>query len=199
MAFIDTLPESQIDEDVRAMYERQQAHYGYVPNYAKVFCYRPEIMGLWASLQAGIKRHMDKRRFELVTFAAAEALRSTLCSLAHGKALTGFFSPEDVRAMARGDVPASLSAAEAEMLAFARKVARDASSVTRTDVQRLKQHGFSDAEIFDIAATAAARAFWTKVIESLGVEPDAPFLDMDVELRNALIVGRPVELARAGA
>ncbi len=28
---------------------RQEAHWGFVPNYAKVFCHRPEIMGLWAA------------------------------------------------------------------------------------------------------------------------------------------------------
>lgn len=193
MAFIETIPTSDIDDDVRAMYERQQAHYGYVPNYAKVFCYRPEVMRLWAQLQSGIKRHMDKRRFELVTFSAAHALRSTLCSLAHGKALTEFFSMEDVQAMARGEAPESLSAAEVAMIAFGRRVARDASSVTSGDVERLKQHGFTDAEIFDIAATAAARAFWTKVIESLGVEADAPFRAMNSEFGKALTVGRPID------
>jgi uncharacterized peroxidase-related enzyme len=193
MAFIDTIPLAESNDDVRAMYERQQAHYGYVPNYAKVFCHRPEVMGLWAQLQAGIRRHMDKRRFELVTFAAANALRSTLCSLAHGKALMEFFSAGDVQAMVRGKTPESLSAAEAAMMSFARRVAQDATAITSGEIARLKQHGFTDAEIFDIAATAAARAFWTKVIEALGVEADAPFRAMDYELRKALTVGRPVD------
>jgi uncharacterized peroxidase-related enzyme len=196
MAFIETLAASDTDDEVRAMYERQQAHYGYLPNYAKVFCYRPELMRLWAQLQSGIKRHMDKRRFELVTFAAAHALRSTLCSLAHGKALTEFFSSEDVQAIARGEVPQSLSDAEAAMVAFGRKVARDASAVTSVDVERLKQHGFSDAEVFDIVATAAGRAFFSKVVESLGVEADPPFRAMNNEFRQALTVGRPLDFLK---
>jgi uncharacterized peroxidase-related enzyme len=198
MPFIDTIPDSDIDDDIRAMYERQRAHWGFVPNYAKVFCHRPEIMALWAQLQAGIKKHMDKRRFELVTFAAATALRSTLCSLAHGKALTEFFSPYDVQAMARGEAPASLSLAEAEMMAFGRQVARDASKVTRDDVNRLKQHGFSDAEIFDISATAAARSFWTKVVESLGVEAEPPFRAMNREFVQAMTVGRALDFGGPG-
>src|SRR5262249_8807512 len=181
------------------MYERQQAHSGYLPNYAKVFCYRPEIMGFWAQLQSGIKRHMDKRRFELVTFAAANTLRSTLCSVAHGKVLTEFFSMADVQAMARGEAPESLSAAEAAMMEFGRQVGRDASAVTAGDIARLKQHGFTDAEIFDIAATAAARAFFTKVLDSLGVEADAPFLTLNREFRDALTVGRPINGADAAA
>jgi len=195
MAFIEVPAETDINDDVRAMYARQQAHWGFVPNYAKVFCHRPEIMALWAQLQAGIKRHMDKRRFELVTFAAAQALRSTLCSLAHGKALTEFFSVADVLAITRGEAPESLSAADAAMLDFARKVARDASSVRAEDVERLRQHGFTDAEVFDIAATAAARAFFTKLVESLGVEAEPSFRAMSKELRDAFVVGRPIDFA----
>ncbi len=192
MAFIDTIPDSEINADVRAMYERQQSFWGFVPNYARVFCYRPEIMGLWAQLQAGIKRNMDKRRFELITFAAAHTLRSTLCSLAHGRALTAFFSMEDVQLMARGASPASLTAAEAAMMTFARKVARGAFAIAPGDVTELKKQGFTDAEVFDIAATVAARAFWTGVIESLGVEPEPPLLELEPEFKRTLACGRPL-------
>jgi len=192
MPFIETTADADIDDEIRAMYARQESHWGFVPNYAKVFCYRPEIMGLWAKLQSGIKQHMDKRRYELVTFAAAHALRSTLCSLAHGKALTEFVTQQDVQAIARGEAPASLSAAEAEMLKFARKVARDASVVTREDVEQLKRHGFSDAEIFDISATVGARAFWTKLIESLGVEAEPTLREMDGEFVRAMTAGRAI-------
>ena len=195
MAFIDILPASSINDEVRAMYARQEAHWGFVPNYAKVFCHRPEIMGLWAQLQIGIKRHMTKRRFELVTFVAATALRSTLCSLAHGKALMEFVPEEDVLAIARGETPVSLSPAEVAMVSFGRKVARDASSVEAADVEELKRLGFTDGEVFDIAATAAARAFWTKLVESLGVEPEPPFRAMSSVLRQTLAVGRPLDFA----
>jgi uncharacterized peroxidase-related enzyme len=199
MAFIDTIPEADGDADVLAMYQRQRAHWGFVPNYAKVFCYRPEIMALWAQLQAGIKRHMDKRRFELITFAAAHTLRSTLCSLAHGKALTEFFTQEDVELMARGASPRSLTDAEAAMMAFARKAARGAYMVTPADVEQLKLHGFTDAEVFDIAAAVGARAFWTGVIEALGVEPEPPFLELEDEFRKALTVGRQFGAVRLQA
>jgi uncharacterized peroxidase-related enzyme len=192
VAYIETIQAADAEGELREMYERQEQHYGYLPNYATVFCYRPEIMGLWSRLQSGIKRHMDKRRFELVTFAAANALRSTLCSLAHGKLLTEFFSEADVQAMVGGKAPESLSAAEAAMMDFGRQVARDASAITAGDIERLEQHGFTAAEIFDIAATAAARAFFTKVIDALGVEADPPFRAMSPEFREALTVGRSI-------
>jgi uncharacterized peroxidase-related enzyme len=193
MAFIDTISASWVTGEAFAMYDRQQKHYGYVPNYATVFSHRPEIMRRWAELLSAIKRPMSKRRFELATFVAAHELRSTLCTLAHGKALLAFFSAEDVMAMARGKIPVSLSGAEAALMRFARAVARDASAITAQDVAELKSYGYSDAEVFDIVATVAGRAFFTKVIESLGVATDAPLEEMDAELRAALTVGRPVE------
>ena len=85
MAFIDTIAPDQADGTVAAMYLRQQSNWGFVPNYAKVFSHRPEIMARWASLLAEIKRPMDKRRFELATFVTAYELRNSACALAHGK------------------------------------------------------------------------------------------------------------------
>ena len=193
MAFIDTIPVHEADDATREMYARQQSHYGYVPGYARVFSHRPEVMARWAALLSSIKRPMDKRRFELVTFAAAHELKSTLCSLAHGNALTEFLAIDDVRAIAAGEEPASLSAAEAAMIRFARLVARNATAVRPDDVEELKRHGFADAEIFDIAAAAAGRAFFTKIIESLGADADLAFGNIDASLKQALMVGRAIE------
>ena len=193
MAFIETTPPVEADGEVREMYERQEAHYGYVPNYAKVFCHRPEILSLWAALLSGIRRPLDKRRFELVTVAAAHALRSTYCSLAHGKALTEFFSANQIQAIISDAATGPLSAVELAMTNLARKVARDASSVTVADVNALKEHGLTDGEIFDIVAAAAGRAFFSKLVEGLGADADAVYFDIEESLRESLTVGRPID------
>jgi len=193
MAFIKTIVPADAEGDVRAMYERQQAAWGFVPNYAKVFCYRPEVMARWGRLLAELKRPMDPRRYELVTFAAAHTLRHTACSLAHGKALTAFFDEDEVRRLALGEAGEALTDAEKAMIEFARQVATDASRITSGDVDVLRAHGFTDAEIFDIAAIAAGRAFFTKILDSLGVEADASFLAINKALRETLTVGRPID------
>jgi uncharacterized peroxidase-related enzyme len=193
MAFIKTIPSADAEGELRAMYERQQAAWGYVPNYAKVFCHRPEVLARWGRLLAEIRRPMDARRFELITFAAAHALRHTACALTHGKALAGFLGEGEVLALAAGDEVDALTDAEKAMVNFARKVARDAASITAGDVAALRVHGFSDPEIFDIAAAAAGRAFFTKLLDSLGVEADSTSLSLSPEFREALTVGRPID------
>jgi uncharacterized peroxidase-related enzyme len=193
MAFIETIPPEAAEDAVAAMYLRQQSAWGYVPNYAKVFCHRPEVMVRWGQLLAEIKRPMDKRRFELVTFAAAHELRNTGCALAHGKALKAFFTEQQVLAIAEDRCDGVLSEAEQAVVAFARQIARDALRVTEDQVAALRKHGYTDAEIFDIAAAAAGRAFFTKVLDALGVEPDSPFLAFDESFRRTLTVGRPID------
>ncbi len=194
MPFIKTTQPADADDAVTAMYARQQSAWGYIPNYAKVFCYRPEVMARWGQLLAEIKRPLELRSFELVTFVAAHELRNTACTLAHGKALREFFSDEQIVAIAAGKYDAVLNEAEAALLRFARQIARDAAMVTAGQVQALKDFGYSDAEIFDVAATAAGRAFFTKVLDALGVEPDAPFRGLEPAFREPLAVGRPIDV-----
>jgi hypothetical protein len=56
----------------------------------------------------------------------------------------------------------------------------------------LKDCGLDDGTIFDIAATAAGRAFFTKVLDAIGSLPDAAFRSIDEDLRVPLTVGRPI-------
>jgi alkylhydroperoxidase family enzyme len=194
MTFVATTPPQAADAAVAAMYRRRQAAWGYVPNYAKVFCHRPEVLARWGQLLAEIKRPMDKRRFELVTFAAAHELRHSACALAHGKALREFFTDGQIVAIAEGRLDGLLEPVEQQVLGFARRVARDASGVTAGEVQALREHGVTDAEIFDIAAAAAGRAFFTKLLDALGVQADSPFLALEEPLRSALTLGRAIDV-----
>jgi uncharacterized peroxidase-related enzyme len=193
MAFIDTIPATEARGALREMYLRQQSAWGYVPNYAKVFCYRPQVMARWGQLQAEIKRQMSKRSFELVTFVAAHELRHSACALAHGKALGEFFTEPQILAIAEDRLAGVLSEAEQAVVRFSRQIARDASAISAAQVAALEAHGYAAAEIFDIAATAAGRAFFTKLLDALGVLPDSPFLAGDEAFRRALTIGRAID------
>jgi len=193
MSFIETIAPVEARDAVLAMYQRQQAAWGYVPNYAKVFCHRPQVLARWGQLLAEIKRPMDKRCFELVTFVSAHELRNSACALAHGQKLREFFSDEQILAIAEDRLDGVLGDAEQSVVRFARQIAKDAAGVSAAQVASLEQHGYSDAEIFDIAATAAGRAFFTKLLDALGVLPDAAFLGGGDAFRRTLSVGRAID------
>ena len=193
MSFIRTIPVTEATGEVRRMYEQNQARHGYVPNYAKTFSLRPHVLDAWAQLQKSIRSTMSARRYELVTLAAARALRCSYCALAHGKVLEGqFFSTEELTGIALETEGATLEPAEAAVMAFAEKVARQAEAMTPEDVEILRRHGLEDGEIFDVAAAAAARCFFSKLIDALGAEPDRSYEALSPGLRSALTVGRPI-------
>jgi uncharacterized peroxidase-related enzyme len=193
MAFIDTIPVSEASGEVLDMYQRQEGEWGFVPDYAKVFCHRPEVMARWGQMLAEIKRPVDPRRRELVTFAVAHVLRHSPCSLAHGKQLADMIGKDAVMAIAQNREEEVLSAADCAMLRYARRIAVDASAITAGEIRTLKEvHGFDDGDIFDIAAIAASRSFFTKVLDALGTNADMPFMKIDEDLRKCLTVGRPI-------
>jgi uncharacterized peroxidase-related enzyme len=178
------------------MYERNQAQLGYVPNYAKAFSLRPHVMDSWAGLLKSIRSTMDVRRYELVTLAAARAIRCSYCALAHGRILEKqFFSTEEMSRIASRADDTPLEPAESAIMAFADKVARQADSVTPEDIEILRRHGLDDGEIFDVAAAAAARCFFSKLIDALGAEPDSSYQAIAPELRSTLTVGRAISRA----
>ena len=193
MAFIKTTRAGDAEGSVLEMYERQESAWGYVPDYAKVFCHRPEVMSRWGRLLAEIRRPTEARLFELVTFAVAHELKHSSCSLAHGNTLAKMIGKDNVVAIARGEPTDSLTEAEQAVVAFARKIARDASKITAGEVAALREiHRYSEGQIFDISAVAAARCFFAKILDALGSEPDVGFMSIDTELRQTLTVGRPI-------
>ncbi|MCB9100827.1 MAG: carboxymuconolactone decarboxylase family protein [Anaerolineales bacterium] len=193
MAFINTIPEEDASGDVRRMYEENRKPEGYIPNYVLAFSHRPEVMSAWGNLLGVIKSKMDTRRYELVTLATARALRHSYCMLAHGSVLCPqFYTPEQLARIATDYRAAGLDAADVTLMAFAEKIVRDATAVTQADIDELKQHGFSDAEIFDFTTAITVRCFFSKTLDALGVQPDEAYLELGAALYPVLAIGRPI-------
>jgi uncharacterized peroxidase-related enzyme len=196
MAFINTVSVNDATGDVRTLYEKSQAKLGYVPNYAKLFSHRPQVMAAWDHLISGIRTNLDACRYELITLAAARALHSSYCMLAHGTILCQqFYPPEQLIAIADDFTTAGLAPVDVAILSFAEQIVSDATSVTGADIQHLREYGLTDAEIFDIAVATAARCFFSKLLDALGAEPDSAYAQLEGTLQQHLTVGRPISQA----
>lgn len=193
MAYVRTVPVDDAVGDVREQYARAQATMGYVPNYTQLFSLRPDVNAAWGTLIGAIRSTLDPRRYELVTLAAARALRSSYCSLAHGKVLLDtHYAHGEVQAIATAPETAGLDTVDVALMAFAAKVARDAPGVTAADIQTLRDHGLGDPEIFDVVAAVSARCFFSTLLDALGAEPDATYGELEPGLRDVLTVGREI-------
>ena len=193
MSFISTVSESEAKGDVKIMYESEKAGKGYVPNFAKIFSPHPKVMGAWRNLIKSIIEHMDTRRYELITIAAAGKLHSSYCMLAHGSVLKDkFFSSEQLNEIINNPDSPLLTPVEKAIMKFAGKIVIDATSINQMEIDNLRNLGLKDEEIFDIVTAAAARCFFSKTLDALGAEPDQIYMNLDEKLRNNLTVGRSI-------
>jgi alkylhydroperoxidase family enzyme len=173
MAFIQLAPEQPADHLVTELFAADQETSGYVANATRLFAHRPTVYVAWEQLNAAIKANMDLRRYQLATLAAARRLRSSYCALAHGKVLRDrFYDAATVRAIVTDHHHAGLDPVDVAVMDF-----------------------------LDVALAAAVRCFFSKVLDAMGVEPDAAYRSLlEPDLREALTVGRPLApVAPAGS
>jgi len=160
-------------------------------NFERAFTDRPEVYAAWQQLNGAIKAGMDLRRYELATFAAAQRLRSSYCSLAHGSILREQFA-EPIEDIARDRRAAGLSEVDLAVMDLAEKVVDDATEIGDEDLRALRELGLTETEIMDVVLAASARSFFSKTLDALGVLPDASYAELDPELLDVLVVGRPI-------
>ncbi len=192
MPYLQTVPLEEAAGEVKALYDEDLAAQGYVANYTRVFSGRPEALRGWQALKNAITSGMDPRLYELATVAAATAIRSSYCSLVHGRILATRYYPAEQVVSIAGNDEAALDAADAAVVRFARKVAEEAENITQEDVDELRDLGFSEADVFNVILASAARCFFSKVVDATGALPDAFLQEIPDQLRSALTVGREI-------
>ncbi|WP_199425166.1 carboxymuconolactone decarboxylase family protein, partial [Actinotalea solisilvae] len=179
MSWIREPSDDELTEAAAAARAADVAHRGYVPNYNRVFSHRPEVYAAWTALAGAIKNGMGVRRYELATLGAALRLRSSYCALAHGQVLADqVLDAGVVRDVARG-VPDGLSDVDRAVVRLADRVAAGAADMSPDDLTELRELGLDDAEILDVVLAAAARCFFSTVLDAVGVEPDAAYARLE--------------------
>ena len=152
---------------------------------------RMDVYQAWVQLNTAIKGHMDLRRYELATIAAAQRLRSTYCSCAHGKVLRETFGAP-VREIVLDRRSAGLDEVDLAVMDLAERVVDDAASIGDEDTEPLRRLGLSEAEIMDVVLAASARCFFSKALDGAGVLADEHYRDLPEELLEVLVVGKPI-------
>jgi alkylhydroperoxidase family enzyme len=92
----------------------------------------------------------------------------------------------------RDHTDAGLDPVDVALMDLAAKVAADATAVTQQDIDRLRGLGLADVEILDVVLAAAARCFFSKVLDAVGAAPDAKYGRLAPELVETLTVGRAI-------
>jgi uncharacterized peroxidase-related enzyme len=193
--FLQTVTEKDATGALADAYRKEKEDAGFVPESARCFSTRPDLLPLFHAFFAGVRGgfSLDARDWCLITLIAAKHVRSTYCSHVYSQRLTALLgSKDDVLAIQRDYRNADLPERDVAMLSYAEKVATEAHRVGQADIDRLRAAGFSDQNICDIALCASFRCFLSKFVDATGAVPEPAFHDSDEIFRKAMTVGRPL-------
>lgn len=171
---LDTLP-----DDIRTRLLAVQEKSGFVPNVFLTLAYRPdEFRAFFAYHDALMEKDggLTKAEREMIVVATSAANQCQYCVIAHGAILRiRAKNPVIADQVAINYRKADITPRQKAMLDFAMKISADAQRIAEEDFASLAPHGFSDDDIWDIAAISAFFALSNRLANFTGMRPNDEF------------------------
>jgi uncharacterized peroxidase-related enzyme len=168
-----------VPDDIRARILAVQEKSGFVPNVFLLLARRPdEFRAFFAYHDALMDRpgNLTKAEREMIVVATSGANQCQYCVVAHGAILrVRAKNPLIADQIAINYRKADITDRQKAMLDFAMKVALKAHVVNGADIDALNGHGFSDEDVWDIAAIAAFFAMSNRLANVTDLRPNEEF------------------------
>jgi uncharacterized peroxidase-related enzyme len=170
---------AKLPDDIRTRILAVQEKSGFVPNVFLTLAYRPdEFRAFFAYHDALMDKDsgLTKAEREMIVVATSIANQGQYCVIAHGAILrVRAKNPLIADQIAANYRKADITPRQKAMLDFAMKVSAEAHKVTDADFSDLAGHGFSNDDIWDIAAVAAFFGLSNRIANVSNMRPNDEF------------------------
>jgi uncharacterized peroxidase-related enzyme len=170
---------ADLPEDVRARILAVQEKSGFVPNVFLALARRPEEFRAFFAYHDALMDKpggVTKAEREMIVVATSGANRCQYCVVAHGAILrVRAKHPLVADQVAINYRKADITPRQRAMLDFAMKVALASHEIQDADFDALRQAGFADEDVWDIAAIAAFFALSNRMANFTGMRPNDEF------------------------
>ncbi len=175
---------NDLPEDMRARILEVQEKSGFVPNvflglarrpaeWRAFFAYHDALM---SPESVGRESGLTKGEREMIVTATSAANQCLYCVVAHGAILRIYEKkPLVADQVAVNYRKADIPPRQRAMLDFALKVCLRSHEIEESDFQALHPHGFSDEDIWDIAAITAFFGLSNRIASFSGMMPNPEF------------------------
>jgi len=171
-----------IPQDVRATILSVQEKAGFVPNVFLALAHRPaEFRAFFAYHEALMEKDtgLTKTDREMIVVATSGDNNCQYCVIAHGAILRiRARNPLVADQVAINHRKADITDRQKAMLDFALKVSNRSDEVVDADFVALRVHGFSDDDIWDIAAITGLFGFSNRLANFASMRPNDEFYAM---------------------
>lgn len=182
MSHLPLVTLEQAEGPLQAMLLATRERMGFLPNAQCLWGLRPVQAlkffaddGLYKELMNGPSALTPAER-EMIGVAISVANGCKYCTASHSAYLRQKSGDPAMADAVRADYrTAPLSPRQKAMIDYAVKVARRPKAVSKTDMARLRKHGFTDADIMDMTQVAAIFSYTNRVASALDLEPNPEF------------------------
>ena len=170
---------SDLPDDIRNRIVEVHEKSGFVPNVFLVLAHRPAefraFFDYYDALMLG-DGGLTKAEREMIVVSTSGANNCQYCVIAHG-AILRIYAKDPLVAdqVAINYRKADISPRQSAMLGFANKVAVDSAAIDESDYASLREHGFSEEDIWDIGAITAFFALSNRMANLIGMRPNDEF------------------------
>lgn len=166
-------------DDIRERIVAVQEKSGFIPNVFLTLAHRPdEFRAFFAYHDALMDKpgNLTKAEREMIVVATSSANQCQYCVIAHGAILRiRAKNPLIADQIATNYRKADLSDRQKAMLDFAMKVSQTAHLVGEADFETLKAHGFTEDDVWDMAAISAFFGMSNRLANVTSMRPNAEF------------------------
>lgn len=170
---------ASLPPDIRSRIEAVQEKSGFIPNVFLALAHRPdEFRAFFAYHDALMEKEggLTKAEREMIVVATSGANECHYCVVAHGAILrVRAKNPLLADQVAINYRKADITPRQRAMLDFAMKVALESQRIGDADFAALRDHGFSEEEIWDIGAIAAFFALSNRMANLINMRPNDEF------------------------
>jgi uncharacterized peroxidase-related enzyme len=182
IAWLRVPDEGDVSDEVKELWAGPQERLGFVPNVLRIFALRPRhLLAWWAHYDELLRGDsgLSKAQREMIAVVVSVENRCQYCIVSHSAALRKLTKDAVlVDRLATGYKTAELEPRERAMLDFAVKLTTESHRSTEADVEALRQAGWSDEDIFDIAQVAAMFNFTNRLASGMGWQPNDEYFTL---------------------
>ena len=170
---------NDLDGDIRDRILAVQEKSGFIPNVFLALAHRPdEFRAFFAYHDALMEKpgNLSKAEREMIVVATSNLNQCQYCVVAHGAILRiRAKDPLIADQVAVNYRKADITARQKAMLDFAVKVSQRAYEVDESDLETLRDHGFTEEDAWDMAAISAFFGMSNRLANVTNLRPNDEF------------------------
>ncbi len=179
---LDLPPVDPLPEEIQKYFAVCQEKLGLLPNVLAAYAFDIDKLNAFTAMYNDLMlgdSGLSKLDREMIAVVVSSINRCYYCLVAHGAAVRELSSdPELGEQLVMNHRVCKLDQRQRAMLDFAEKMTRESEKISERDRSALRDAGFTDGDIWDIAAIAGFFNMTNRVASATGMIPNSEYHSM---------------------